>query len=49
MFSPGKIFTDDDSKIFTAVYHFQGVAVDLVTGIDYTTSVWVDPYDCTFL
>ena len=34
MLSPGKVITDGDSKIFTAVHHFQGVAMDLVAGVD---------------
>ena len=49
MLSPGEVFADGDSKIFTAVYHFQGVTVDLVAGIDYLSSVSVDPYYCTLL
>ena len=49
MFSPDKIFTDGDSKNFATVHHFQGIAVYLVPGIDKSPSVWVDPYDSTFL
>ena len=33
-FPLGKVFTDGDSKKLTTVYHFQGVAVNLVAGID---------------
>ena len=34
MFSPGKSFTDGNSKIFATVHHFQGMSVYLVAGID---------------
>ena len=36
-------------KIFATVHHFQGMAAYLVAGIDKSPSVWVDPYDSTFL
>ena len=49
MFSPVKSFTDGNSKILATVHHFQGMAVYLVAGIDLSPSVWVDPYDSTFL
>ena len=32
--NPSKVFTDGDSKIFTAVHHFQGLAMDLVAVVD---------------
>ena len=34
MFSPGKIFTDGNSKILATVHHFQDMAMYLVAGID---------------
>ena len=49
MLPPGEVFADGDSKIFATVYHFQGVTVDLVAGVDYLSSVRVDPYNCTLL
>ena len=34
-------------RFFATVYHFQGVTVDLVAGVDYLSSVRVDHYNCT--
>ena len=46
---PTEILAHGDSQVFTTVDYLQGVAMNLVVGVDYMPSVWTDPEYCTFL
>ena len=45
---PAEVLADGDSQVFTTVHYLQGVAMNLVVGVDYL-SAWTDPDHCTFL
>ena len=49
MLFPAEVLADGNYQVFTSVYYLQSVAMNLVVGVDYLSSVWTDPDHCTFL